>query len=237
MYELIFRVHLLGVSGVGISTLSNKFLSSMPIPYDKWSSLYLTEVVEFFSKLISINDKTYKLYLWIYNRDERLRSFLPEFLNLHLKPGNGILLIYDITNTKTLDSLMDYIQLIKENELDVPIMLVGNKIDLEEKRDVSKEHSIQFAERYNLSKFIEISAKTGENIEDMFEALTRIMMEEFNPKIWKVVKKYIWYDKNGYLHFDGDQITDEDYDIIYNAYHPIRCTYCWMIGHNFLRWY
>lgn len=232
VYDNIFRVLLLGVSSGGISTLKDRFLSSIPTSLE---TITITEIIfSRFSKLVIVNEKTYELQIWIpkeiYSIEEKFEEFKNE-LYRYLENSSGVILMYDITNLKTLDTLVDYIQLIKDNKIDIPVILVGNKVDLEEERDVEIEQAIQFVNQHNLSESIEISVKTGENVDLMFETLTKLMIKNFDPKIWETVTKYIWYDKKGYPHFDGDHVADEDYDIIYNAYHPIRCTYCWMKEH------
>ena len=228
VYDIIFRVQLLGVSGVGISTLRYKFLSDKLRLQER---LTITDLVfSIFYNLVIVDEKTYELQIWIpkgsITKEERLK-FLPEYLG----NTNGVILMYDITSHKTFDSLVDFIHLIKEIKIEIPVMLVGNKVDLEEERDVEIEQAIHFVNQHNFSQSIEISVKTGENVDLMFETLTKLMIKNFDPNIWEIVNKYIWYDKKGYPHFDGDHVADEDYDIIYDAYHPLRCTYCWMKEH------
>lgn len=224
VYDIIFRVLLLGASSGGISTLKDRFLSSIPTSLE---TILITETIfSRFSKLAIANEKTYELHIWIPKGSITTEEQL-EFLPRYLENTNGVILMYDITNRTTFDSLVDYIQLIKDNKIDIPVTLVGNKVDLKEERDVEIEQAIQFVNQYNLSKSIEISI-TEENVDLMFETLTKLMIKNFDPNIWEIVTKYIWYDKNEYPHFDGDQVAEEDYDIIYDAYHPLRCTYCWM---------
>jgi len=86
--------------------------------------------------------------------------------------------MYDITNSNTLKQLPDWLQTIRENAGDIPIILIGNKLDLEESREVSREVGIKFAEKYNLSAFAEISTKTGKNVEKVFQVLTEIIINQ-----------------------------------------------------------
>jgi len=74
--------------------------------------------------------------------------------------------------------------LIKNNlDYDPPILLVGNKLDLEENREVSKEQVEKFKEKHDISSSMEISLKTGENVEEMFMDITRIILKRWNPEV------------------------------------------------------
>ena len=85
--------------------------------------------------------------------------------------------MYDTTNAETLNWFSQRIQVIKGN-LDYvpPILLVGNKADLEENREVSKDQLEQFKKSNRLTSSMEISLKTGENVEKAFIKLTEMMI-------------------------------------------------------------
>jgi GTPase SAR1 family protein len=90
--------------------------------------------------------------------------------------------MYDITNTKSLTKLQKYCRKINEmNEqspiLDPIIILVGNKLDLEEYREVLKEDADKFKKFYNIQYSMEMPLKTGENVEEMFQTLTRMILK------------------------------------------------------------
>ena len=88
--------------------------------------------------------------------------------------------MYNITNFKTVKHVPEWVQLIRKNAGDIPIILVGNIINLEKSRDVSGEEGIKLAKNYNLSGFAEISTKTGENIEEMFASFTEILISHYD---------------------------------------------------------
>jgi GTPase SAR1 family protein len=69
-------------------------------------------------------------------------------------------------------------QIIRENASDIPIMLVGTKLDLEEFRELNREEGIEIAKKYNLASYSEISTKTGQNVEKSFEMLTDILINQ-----------------------------------------------------------
>ena len=107
---------------------------------------------------------------------EKFRSIATNFL----KKADGIILVYDITYKKSFENLNRWFKDINENTKGMPIILLGNKMDLEENRVVSTEEGIEFAKKISEDiEFDEISCKTGENIK-----------EAINYLIEKIYKKY-----------------------------------------------
>jgi len=113
--------------------------------------------------------------MWDFGGEERFRFLLSQYC----KGANAAFFLYDITNGATLDHLPDWIQIIREHSGDIPIMLVGNNLHLEENREVSREEGILLAENYNLYSFMEVSSKTGQNVELLFEVMAEILFERY----------------------------------------------------------
>jgi len=134
----------------------------------------LTIGVDFYVKTIEFNGKRVKLQIWVLGGEERFRFLLANYC----RGANGAMIIYDITNMKSLDQIIEWIKIIREEVGDIPIMLVGNKLDLEESREFNIEVGIEIAKKYNLSSYKEISSKTGQNIEETFEDLTKIVINQ-----------------------------------------------------------
>ena len=91
--------------------------------------------------------------------------------------------MYDITNYISLayiDDQLAYIRKEIEPEYMFPIILIGNKADLVKERKVSVEDGIKFAKSRGFAGYIECSCKTGENVEEMFQILTRLMLAKSN---------------------------------------------------------
>ena len=78
----------------------------------------------------------------------------------------------------SLEHLPDWTQIVRENAGDIPIMLIGSKKDLDEYRAVTREEGILAAKKYNLASFVELSSKTGKNVEKAFNVMTEILFEE-----------------------------------------------------------
>ena len=93
--------------------------------------------------------------------------------NLYLK-SQGIIILFDITNETSFINLKNWMSQIKEScGEDIPILLVGNKIDLEDNRVINKERAMEYANNENI-EYIEVSSKTGENIN---KALTSLLQK------------------------------------------------------------
>jgi len=153
-----------------------------------------TTGVEFAIKEVEIHGKVIKLQIWIISDDEERFQYI---WNMYIRGSNGVILMYDITNAETLNRVSEWCLMIKNHRDDIPILLVGNKLDSEENREVSKEKVEKFKENNDISSSMEISVKTGEKIEKMFLNLTcmilKIDLKETLKKMLEEKRDYfIW---------------------------------------------
>ena len=110
---------------------------------------------------------------------EKYRSLAANFL----KKADGIILVYDITYKISFENLNKWLKDINENAKGLPIVLIGNKTDLEEKREVSKEEGNEFAKKINEEiEFYEASCKTGENIKEAIRFLVEKIYKKYQGK-------------------------------------------------------
>ena len=172
-YDYTYKVMLIGDASVGKTSLTLRYISGFFL-----EDLKLTIGVDFYSKTTDFDGKKVKLQIWDFGGEERFRFLLSQYC----KGANGAFFLYDITKSVTLDHLPDWTQIIREHAGDIPIMLIGSKKDLEEFRDVSTEDGDLAAKKYNLRSFMELSSKTGENVEQAFEIMTKILIEKTNLK-------------------------------------------------------
>jgi len=162
-YDYTFKILLVGLPGVGKRNLTQRYCYDVFDPQDK-----LTIGVDFHVKTVEIHGKRIKLQIWDVAGEERFRFLLPTYT----LGANAAMIIFDITKFKTIDQIYNWIQIIREKAGDIPIMLIGNKLDLEDSRKLKREKGIEIANEFNLSSYSEISTKTGQNVEKIFEALT-----------------------------------------------------------------
>ena len=142
-----------------------------------------TAGIDFKKKIIVINDKTVKITVFDTAGQERFRNISR---NLY-KNADGIILVYDVTDTKSKESVFDWLNLIKKNleNLDIDIILIGNKIDLADERKVTKDDGEIISKQLNY-QIIETSAKTGKNVN---EAFMIIIKKIFNKNSLKLLPK------------------------------------------------
>ena len=130
---------------------------------------YLATIgIDFRAKTVELpNKKVYKVYFYDTAGQEKYKSIS---LN-SIKNTNGVLLMYDVTNRKSFESISGWMQsILSEKGKDFPLILIGNKIDLENERVVKKEEGEKLAKDYEVS-FMETSNQTGQNIQESVIAL------------------------------------------------------------------
>ncbi|MHA1670862.1 MAG: Rab family GTPase [Promethearchaeota archaeon] len=169
-FDYTFKVMMLGDASVGKTSLTIRYISGFFL-----RDLKLTIGVDFYSKNVIFHGNRTKLQIWDFGGEERFRFLLSQYC----KGANAAFFLYDITNVRTLEHLPAWTQLIREHAGDIPIMLIGSKVDLEEYRAVSRDEGIQAAKTYSLASFIELSSKTGQNVEKAFEVMTDILFEKY----------------------------------------------------------
>ena len=169
-YEKLFKILLLGDSSVGKSSL---FLSFM----DKsWNETFVPTIgVDFKIKTINVNNMNIKFQVWDTAGQERFRTIISSYY----KGAHGILLVYDITLKESFESLNDWLNEIKKNtSKNIVKVLIGNKIDLNDKRVISFDEAKEFADN-NSMKYIETSAKTATNVDQAFGLIGVELMKSF----------------------------------------------------------
>ncbi len=172
MEDYRFKHLILGDSTTGKTSLTIKYISGSFL-----EDLRLTIGVDFYNKTLLYEDKRVRLQIWDFAGEKRFRFLLPKYC----KGANSAFFLYDITKPITLEHLPEWISIIRKSEGDIPIVLIGSKLDLDEERNVSREEGKKAASKYNLAGYIELSSKTGENVEEAFKLITGLLLEKFKP--------------------------------------------------------
>ena len=158
-HHFLFKYIIIGDSGVGKSCLLLQFTDKRFEPVHD-----LTIGVEFGARMVVIDSKQIKLQIWDTAGQESFRSITRSYY----RGACGALLVYDVTRRETFDHLQSWLEDARQNaNTNMTIMLIGNKCDLENKRQVSREEGEQFAAQHNLI-FMETSAKTAHNVDHAF---------------------------------------------------------------------
>ena len=167
-FEYTIKILILGDSCVGKTNIIYKYIEN------KFRDLYIgTTGIDILTTTIEIKGKKFRIQLWDTAGQERFRSITK---NLFLRV-QGFLLLYDITNRKTFNNLGAWIKSIREEcGSHMPIIIVGNKNDLENIRSISKNEAIDFAKEEKVD-YIETSSKSGENIAKVISMITEKAFE------------------------------------------------------------
>ena len=168
---LQFKLPIFGDAGVGKTTLTHRYLHGL-----FKESYHHTIGVDFFLKRFEVDGKNISLQIWDFAGEEKFRFLLPGIIN----GAHGTIFMFDITRYVTFKNLTNWLNVFKianeTHEQKVPILLVGSKTDLEGLRTVPSEEGKRFVKENNLMGYIECSSKTGENVEEIFKAITKIMI-------------------------------------------------------------
>ncbi len=166
-----FKVVLIGAGAVGKTSLVKRFVD------DTFSSSYnVTIGVDFLSKDVNIEGKEVILTIWDIGGQDRFKFMRTRFFD----GASGALLIFDLTRAETYKEIQKWLSEFRtyagEN---VPFILIGNKVDLIEDigEVVERSEARSFAENEG-SIYIDTSAKTGENVNDAFNRLTKLMIKD-----------------------------------------------------------
>ena len=172
-----FEVHLitLGDSAVGKTSLISRYNG------DTFKSYYVSThgVDSQYKKIKLQNGEEINVKITDTAGQERYRSIAQNYI----KKANGILLVYDITNKESFQNVFMWGKEIKDKSEDSkPIILIGNKMDLEDKRCVSKEEGEELAGNYcdGGIRFYETSCKTGENVNEAIDDLVNLVYNKYS---------------------------------------------------------
>jgi Ras-related protein Rab-2A len=170
-YDHMFRYIIVGDMAVGKSCLLLQFTDH------KFRHQHeLTIGVEFGGKNIEVKNKTIKIQIW----DTAGQEAFQAITRTYYKGGIGALLVYDITRKETFDHIRKWYDEVKLNgSKDICCILIGNKKDLEEQRQVKYEEGKRLAEENNLL-FLETSAKTAENVQECFTISAERILDQIN---------------------------------------------------------
>ena len=161
-YDMIFKLIIIGDASVGKTNILSKYLRNEFDPNSK-----STVGVEFGTKNIVIDNNKIKLQIWDTAGQERYRSIT----SAYYKGAKGAILVYDITRKTSFENIDKWIPDLKSNgDNDIIMILVGNKSDLENQREVTEDEGKQKAQNYKIA-FMETSAYNGSNIEKAFQDL------------------------------------------------------------------
>lgn len=158
--DALFKLLIIGDSGVGKSCFMLQFIEG-----DFKEDHTVTIGVEYGAKTVKVGEKNVKLQLWDTAGQESFRAITRSFY----RNANGVLLMYDLTRRESFENLEDWLREVRQNsDPEVSICLVANMSDLsEQEREVRADEAEEFVSQHKLDGFIEASAKTAENVNEV----------------------------------------------------------------------
>lgn len=179
-YSYIFKFIIVGDSSVGKSCILNRFVNG---EYNR--DFNTTIGVDYENKMISINDTNIKLKIFDTAGAEKFDCIIKSYY----RNIAGAIIVYDITNKSSFDNINNWIKKIKnENPCDIPILIVGNKIDL----NVNREVEFKDLENYASNKgylYRETSVKYNTNIDELFFSLSENILSKIERRILEVKRE------------------------------------------------
>lgn len=161
-FDVSMKLLMVGDSGVGKSSLLLRFVD------DQFNATFVTTVgIDFKIKNIVLDERKVRLQIWDTAGQERFRTITTAYY----RGAMGIVIVYDVCNRLSFDKIEAWYKTVQEHASDdLEVLIVGNKCDEEEARVVSTQQGEELANKLGVS-FIEASAKSGLNINDVFYSL------------------------------------------------------------------
>jgi Ras-related protein Rab-10 len=168
-YDLLFKLLLIGDSGVGKTCLLFRFSD------DAFNTTFISTIgIDFKIKTVELGGKKIKLQIWDTAGQERFHTITTSYY----RGAMGIMLVYDVTNAKTFDNISKWLRNIAEHATqEVEKMILGNKCDMEDKRQVPRERGEAIAREHKIT-FLETSAKSNINVENAFLQLAQAILDK-----------------------------------------------------------
>jgi Ras-related protein Rab-11A len=161
MKNFVFKILVGGNGGVGKTTLLRRFVDGV---FD--DSTIETVGVDFFIKEVSIEDINVHctLQLWDLGGQDRFRYMLENFV----MGARGALLLFDMTKMPVISEILEWVNIVRIHDIDLPILLVGTKLDLDSALAVDNETALHIRNTFNMIDYIQTSSKTGHNVSEVF---------------------------------------------------------------------
>ncbi len=167
-----FKLCIFGAGGVGKTTLIKRFVTKV---FEE--DIKMTIGADFSIKNVKLEEGTVTLRIWDFAGEERFRVLLPSFA----KGARGGIFMFDTTRYSSIRDIDDWLSIFEyfgsESKTKIPIVMVGGKMDLIDKKSVETEEAMELSNKYGLSGYFECSSKTGENVEEIFAHIAQKMIE------------------------------------------------------------
>jgi len=174
--RITIKLMMIGEQAVGKSSLTKRYTDKIFVP-----NIMGTAGLDMHKKVLKINDENINVIIYDSAGHERFRKIT----EIQYKGSDGLILVYDITDKKSFNWVIEWIDKLKsENYSNMDILLIGNKIDLDE-RIITENDLFDLGNKYDIP-IIETSALTGQNVD---EAFSKIINNIYNSKTLNIINK------------------------------------------------
>jgi small GTP-binding protein len=163
----LFKILIGGDASVGKTTLLRRFVDGM---FDE--STIMTVGVDFFIKQMNFDGVTCALQLWDLGGQEQFRHLMSSYV----MGARGALLLIDLTRMPEMSGLLEWINIFRMHDIDLPIILVGTKLDLEELIAIDDETALHIKNTFNMIDYVKTSSKTGYNVHEVFRMMAERLL-------------------------------------------------------------
>ncbi|MFX0031305.1 MAG: Rab family GTPase [Promethearchaeota archaeon] len=169
MRNFVFKLLVAGDGGVGKTALLRRYVDGI---FDE--STITTIGVDFCLKEISLEEGNCSLQLWDLGGQERFRHLLSNFV----MGARGALLLMDLTIMPKMSHVLNWVNIVRLHDIDLPIILVGTKLDLEDAIAMDDDTALDIKNTFNMMEYIKTSSKTGYNVDLVFESIAKELMRK-----------------------------------------------------------
>lgn len=177
----VYKIFVFGEGGVGKSTLNSQCFKELAFISNESVKVPPKETigVSFYHDTLVIDGSEVKLQIWELTGKEKFKVLYKDYI----QGAAGGIFVYDITNKSSIKNLDKWIKTFRKTKksVSIPILMVGNKVDLQEKRKISIEHANKLASSRSLIGSIEISATNKKDVQDLFMSFVKII-KRVDPK-------------------------------------------------------
>lgn len=160
--KMTIKIMMIGEQAVGKSSITKRYTEQIFVP-----TIMGTAGLDIKQKVVNVFNENVNVIIYDSAGHERFRKIT----EVQYKGSDGLVLIYDTTDKKSFDWIIEWIDKLKSDKAKMEIILLGNKIDLEG-REINKKQAEEIANKYDIS-LLETSALTGENVDEAFDLIIK----------------------------------------------------------------
>ncbi len=168
-----FKLIIAGDGGVGKTTLVDRYVNGTFHDNSR-----ITLGVQFMVKRLVIDNNAIDLQIWDFGGEDRFRFILPAYC----RGAHGAIFMYDTTSPTSLYHIDEWLQVLRSQGGNFPMVVGGTKVDLAGYRKVPLVEAVTVANRSGIANVVEVSSKTGQNVDVLFENLCLQMMKTCRPE-------------------------------------------------------